>query len=137
MNQLNYYFIRCSIGRSEFCSISIVVSAISVVCMYFCKNNLIVRWQHIYLLLQHFLFLFFRNSYGNKAFVSEQSMTLNGTATGRPIPSCRIFRQLVVENLCILFRDVNRTGLKLYYSMRQQAGEKFWSCRKVLFWTTS
>ena len=56
---------------------------------------------------------------------------------GRPLPICRIFRQLVVENLCILFRNVNRTGLKLYYSMRQQVAEKFWRCRKVLFWTTS
>ena len=59
------------------------------------------------------------------------------TVNGGPLQSCRIFRQLVVQNLCILHRDVNRTGLKLYYSMRQQVAEKFWSCQKVLFWTTS
>ena len=57
--------------------------------------------------------------------------------SGGPLQSCRIFRQLVVQNLCILHRDVNRTGLKLYYLMCQQVAEKFWSCQKVLFWTTS
>ena len=64
--------------------------------------------------------------------IAERKRVIGGL-----LQSCRIFRQLVAVNLCILHRDVRRTGLNYTILCVNKLLQSFGVVRKCCFWTTS